>query len=88
MTLTASKYDNVAKIILEIECELPKPPVHGRLAYVDDNGMEQDTVSGFIPFSALIVFECDEGFRLVGSGKIACLKDGSLSDQIPLCVPF
>jgi len=73
---------------LEIACGLPQPPEHGHLLHVNDNGIEQETPNEFIPFSGLIVFECEEGFRLVGSGKIACLKDGSWSDRTPLCVPF
>ncbi|CAK8673722.1 unnamed protein product [Clavelina lepadiformis] len=71
--------------INEIVCPLPDPPVHGRLAHVTE---PSQTSPDFIPFGGIIRFECNSGFRLLGSPKVACLKDGSLSDHIPICEVF
>ena len=71
-----------------IVCRVPPHPDHGSLFVVASDGSDQNIVDEYIPFSSLIRFECDEGFRLDGSGKVACLKDGTFSDYPPVCVPF
>ena len=34
---------------------------------------------------AEIVFECSEGFRMVGSNSLRCLETGSWSNEMPIC---
>ena len=71
-----------------ITCEAPSPPHFGKILDVTLDGVHQRISNNLIPFSAIIRFDCELGFRLIGSGKVACLKDGSLSDVTPKCVPF
>lgn len=41
-------------------------------------------VGGFVP-GAVIRFECQPGFTLVGAASITCLIDKTWTDQPPMC---
>ena len=57
----------------EIECPALKDPENGS---VDDG----DNLPGTIA-----KYTCDDGFRLVGSSKRPCQKDGSWAGEAPIC---
>jgi len=65
------------------ECKIPDAPKRGMIVH-PENPTKQQTV----PFGDYILFKCEVGYRLFGSHKTVCLKDGSLSDKTPICVGF
>ena len=34
---------------------------------------------------AELVFECEEGFRMVGVNKLRCMESGNWSNSMPIC---
>uniref|UniRef100_H2YRW4 Sushi domain-containing protein n=1 Tax=Ciona savignyi TaxID=51511 RepID=H2YRW4_CIOSA len=68
----------------EIRCKIPPPPMHGSIL------SPSITTAGpnFVPFGGLIRYDCGVGYRVIGSAKLLCLKDGSLSDDPPVCEVF
>ncbi|XP_064382155.1 sushi, von Willebrand factor type A, EGF and pentraxin domain-containing protein 1-like isoform X4 [Halichondria panicea] len=62
-----------APICKQIECPALKDPENGS---VDDG----DNLPGTIA-----KYTCDDGFRLVGSSKRPCQKDGSWAGEAPIC---
>jgi len=63
------------------ECQVPDPPMRGMISHPESSVTT-------VPFGGYILFKCEEGYRMFGSHKTVCLKDGSLSDKTPKCVGF
>ena len=64
-----------------IECQVPSAPKRGRIVH-------PEPPQSRVEFGGYILFKCDDGYRMFGSHKAVCLKDGSLSDKTPMCVGF
>ena len=52
--------------------------------FIENGSFEDDTQNEY-GVGDMVVFECDEGFRLSGKKKITCESDGQWSDRFPTC---
>nr|XP_002129497.1 mannan-binding lectin serine protease 1-like [Ciona intestinalis] len=69
----------------DIRCLVPPPPMHG---YILSPSLADPMGENYVSFGGLIRYDCNMGFRVIGSAKLLCLKDGSMSDDAPVCEVF
>ena len=60
----------------DLDCGQPRPPTNGSVTTPE--GSSEGSVA---------VFTCDNGFKLVGTGTVACLSTGRWSQSSPICQP-
>lgn len=70
------KWTGTKPICREIECEMPDSPEFGTAELVGNKPK----------VGSIVIYKCDPGRRLVGSGNSKCLKTSEWTFPTPLCV--
>jgi len=66
-----------------VQCTLPQPPAYSKT--VGDVKKKLDG-SSYIKYGEHVKIVCWRNFWLWGNAKLSCLKDGTLSSQMPKCL--
>ena len=76
-------------VFLEIVCDNIAPFKNGNMYRLSQDSWKQILKTGAIlQVGDRVIYECEEGFTRDGQAEVECLKDGTLSQEQPICQPI